>query len=111
MDFLSVATGINASFIAESAYNSNNPSNNGSASGDIRINAATAASVKLTLTLWDANAGNGLDVQYDPGVSYDWNLNFFDLDGRSASSWDVVTLITPGEYAVSGGISTWIEYQ
>ena len=101
MDFTSVATGINASVIAESAYTSNNPSNNGSINGDIRINAATNASAKMSITLWDASAGTGFDTQYNPGVNYDWNLNFFDLDGRPASSWDVVTLMTEGEYAVS----------
>ena len=101
----------------------------GNLDGDIRVNAgscyrsnmdnntscgSTIASqtIQFTLYLWEDGGSNALDylTDYDPGVDFDWTLAFYDIDSNNpdscsgcadGSSWDEVTLLTPGTYAVT----------
>lgn len=101
MEFVGVATDINASMTADAAYDSNNPTNNGSASGDARINSRIGGDVIVRLELWDATVGTGFESLYDPGVDFSWKFAFYDIDGRPAT-FDVLTVFTPGTYTLSG---------
>ncbi|MBY8974377.1 hypothetical protein KHP62_01070 [Rhodobacteraceae bacterium NNCM2] len=101
MQIENVATGINASLTAATEFPSRQPSSNGAANDDLRINMQRGNSVELTLTLWDATAGTGFDTAFDPVESFEWNLVFYDLDGVVGSSTDNITLLSPSTYTVT----------
>jgi len=98
--YATVAPGINATMTAATPFTSLNPANNGSVLGDIRVNAAPATNVNITISLWDASSGTGYNNLYNPGGSYSFAFGFFDIDG-GFDSYDVVTVYTPGTYTVT----------
>lgn len=98
--YAAVAPGINATMTAATVFTSLGPANNGSALGDIRVNAAPATNVNITISLWDATSGSGYNNPYNPGGSYSIAFGFFDIDG-GFDSYDIVTVYTPGTYTVS----------
>jgi hypothetical protein len=102
----------------------------GNLDGDIRVNASSCyrnnitnetvcgeniagQTIEFTLYLWADGGSNALDymIPYDPGVDYDWTLAFYDIDSNNpescdpecpdGSSWDEITLLTPGTYQVT----------
>lgn len=105
IEFLDVATGINATLTTTDTFSSNPRSNNGSISGDIRVNARNGQDVEMTLTLFDATVGDdGFTTLYDPGTDFDWDLGFYDIDGwdtRPNEYYDVVTIDTTNIGAMS----------
>jgi len=102
MTYSAVATGINARISATSGvpYTASNPTNNGSATGDIRVNAGVGSNIRMTLQLFDSTVGDGFTAFYNPGVNYDWNFVFYDID-RNHANFDEVTVYTPGIYTVT----------
>jgi hypothetical protein len=99
--FSGVYSGINATLSAANAFPSTNSANNGSVLGDVRVNLRNSNNVDLTISLWDANSGNGFDVAYDPGTSYDWTFVFYDIDGDGSTFRDKVTVYSPGIYTLT----------
>lgn len=105
--YATVAPGINATMTAATPFTSPNPVNNGSVLGDIRVNAAPATNVNITISLWDASSGTGYNNPYNPGGSYSFAFGFFDIDG-GFDSYDVVTVYTPGTYTVTSSTALLI---
>lgn len=97
MRFFDVASGMNASVIASRPFAVSRPSYQGSVDRDVRVNMTAGQEVDLTLRLWDAAAGNGFQTLYAPGLSYQWSLGFYDLDGRS-NYHDQIDLTSSGYY-------------
>lgn len=93
-----VASGLNATLTANNSFSSKSPNNNGSVSGDIRVNLFADNTANLTLSLFDANAGNGFESLYNPGQNYDWAMGFYDIDGYTPenSYYDIVTVASTG---------------
>lgn len=105
IEYLEVADGINATLTATDTFSSSPRSNNGSISGDIRVNATNSQDVEMTLTLFDSTVGDdGFTTLYDPGTDFDWDLGFYDIDGwdtRPNEYYDVVTIDTTNIGAMS----------
>jgi len=102
VNFANVAAGLNATLTTAAPFVSANTASNGSVSDDLRINLMGGQSSRLTLSIWDATLGTGYDTAYNPSFDFDWALGFYDIDGTSNKRWDVVTLISPAQYTVSG---------
>lgn len=74
------STNIYARLTTLNAFSSATASNNGSAAGDLRVNARRGESVQLKLELFsDASYA----TSYTNASSFDWTLLFYDVDGIS----------------------------
>ncbi|ARN56840.1 PEP-CTERM sorting domain-containing protein [Sedimentisphaera salicampi] len=89
---------IYATLEADAPWSSNNPSNNGSVSDDIRVQVENGSSVELTLNLWSDDT---YETAFSPSGDYEWMLGFYDIDGTSSGTADILTLKTAGTYTVT----------
>lgn len=105
IEYSNVATGINATLTANSAFQSAaaGVGNNGSAVDDLRVNVIQGDEVRLNLTLWDSDIGNGFESLYNPQTDFTWNMMFYDIDGQGNGTdyYDTVTIHTAGTYTVT----------
>ena len=129
--YTNVATGINATLTVDSNFDAQTPANHGSvtgthpdAEGDVRINMTSAIantdpnnianSGVFTLTLWDANAGDGFSTGYTSATSYEWGLNIYDIDAGDPGdngffTYDYFRVMTPGTYTVMANTNLVID--
>ncbi|OXU15009.1 PEP-CTERM sorting domain-containing protein [Sedimentisphaera salicampi] len=97
-DVAKSGSSIYATLEADDPWTSNNTANQGSEDGNIIVNAQNGETVNLTLSLWnDAD----YTTAFDPGESYKWSLGFYDIDGTSSGTADILTLKTAGTYTVT----------
>ncbi|MGJ8696735.1 MAG: PEP-CTERM sorting domain-containing protein [Verrucomicrobiaceae bacterium] len=88
-----------------------NASNNGSVSGDARINIGpdgVGDAVRFELALFE---NSGYTTPYNPGAFYEWQLMFYDIDGQAnGSAWDNISFHTEGTYTVTGSTALEITH-
>lgn len=95
IDFTDVADGVNARLTTLNTFVSANANNNGAVEDDLRVNAQIGQTAELSLTIFDANVGNGFDQEFTASEGFTWSLVFYDVDGFDPS-FDSVLLRTAG---------------
>ncbi|MFC5051724.1 PEP-CTERM sorting domain-containing protein [Rubritalea spongiae] len=88
-------TDIYALIVAETSYTQGGSGGSGSAADDVKINQAPNTTTNFTLTLYQ---NEELTEVYDPGVSFSYDLFFYDIDGHNTEGdkyYDIVTVYTP----------------
>lgn len=104
MRYDNVDFGVNATITAHDAFESNRPDRSGQNRGDLQINMKAGEEQTFTLTLWDAQQGDGYSQVYTPGHGYSYTLGFYDIDAsRNAplGTYDALSFDADVRYEVS----------